>query len=57
MRAYGGDVYDYYQNGGQYMDDYYTQDYMQDGGEYEDYMTDEQIEDLIRQGIQVEYLD
>lgn len=54
---YGGVPYGYYQDGGQFMD--MDQDYMQEGGEGDDvrYMSDEEIQQLRAQGIQVDYLD
>ena len=54
---YGGMPYGYYQEGGQFMD--MNQEYMQEGGEGDDvrYMSDEEIQQLRAQGIQVDYLD
>jgi hypothetical protein len=57
---YGGMPYDFYQMGGQYMDNDYG--YMQEGGDMEDhvgYYTDEEIEEMRRNnpGMQIDFLD
>lgn len=57
---YGGMPYDFYQMGGQYMDNDYG--YMQDGGDMEDhvgYYTDEEIQEMRRNnpGMQIDFLD